>query len=212
MVQVLQAKDATLRDLIDSFGLQRVQDSQFFQEGQFFQEWQENLPEVTELERQYLDRVKAGYLNLIEYPPLLEKTIQFSIVSPILFLANFFLPPFHVRAEESIEISAEDEGILIRGQLDILLLKEQLWLLVIESKRASFSIEAGLAQLLAYMLANPQTDQPGFGVITSGGSFTFVKLAYGKFPQYSTSKIFELRNPGNELYDVFRILKRISQL
>lgn len=204
-VQILQAKDATLRDLIDSFGLQRVQDSQFFRE------WQENLPEITELERQYLDRVKAGYLNLIEYPPLLEKAIQFSIVSPILFLADFFLPPFHVRAEESIEISAEDEGLLIRGQLDILLIKKQFWLLIVESKRASFSIEAGLAKLLAYMLANPQKDQPGFGMITTGGSFTFVKLVCGEVPQYNTSKFFELRNPGNELYEVFRILKRIGQ-
>jgi hypothetical protein len=206
MVQVLQARDATLRDLIDRFGLQRVQDSQFFHE------WQESLPEITELERQYLDKVKAGYLNLIEYPPLLEKTIQFSIVSPILFLADFFLPPFHVCAEESIEISDEDEEVSIRGQIDILLLKERFWLLVIESKRAFFSIEAGLAQLLAYMLANPQKDQPGFGMITTGGSFTFVKLIYGNEPQYNTSKIFELRNPGNELYDVFQILKRISQL
>lgn len=92
------------------------------------------------------------------------------------------------------------------------LLKERFWLLVIESKRAFFSIEAGLAQLLAYMLANPQKDQPGFGMITTGGSFTFVKLAYRKVPQYSTSKIFELRNPGNELYDVFQTLKRMSQL
>jgi len=206
MVQVLQARDATLRDLIDRFGLQRVQSSQFFQE------WQENLPEVTELEKQYLDEVKAGYLNLIEYPPLLEKTIQFSIVSPILFLGGFFLPPFHICAEESIEISDENEEVSIRGQIDILLLKERFWLLVIESKRAFFSIEAGLAQLLAYMLANPQKDQPGFGMITTGGSFTFVKLIHDRVPQYSTSKIFELRNPGNELYDVFQILKRMSQL
>lgn len=205
MVQVLQVRDATLRDLIDNFGLQRAQDSQFFRE------WQENLPEVTELERQYLDKVKAGYLNLIEYPPLLEKTIQFSIVSPILFLADFFLPPFRICAEESSEISDEDDEVAIRGQIDILLLKEQFWLLVIESKRAFFSIEAGLAQLLSYMLANPNKDQPGFGMITTGGSFTFVKLTHGKVPQYSTSKIFELRNPGNELYDVFQILKQVGQ-
>ena len=206
MVQVLQARDATLRDLIDGFGLQRVQSSQFFQE------WQENLPKVTDLEKQYLDEVKSGYLNLIEYPPLLEKTIQFSIVSPILFLGGFFLPPFRIRAEESIDISDENEEVSIRGQIDILLLKEQFWLLVIESKRAFFSIEAGLAQLLAYMLANPQKEQPGFGMITTGGSFTFVKLIRDRVPQYSTSRIFELRNPGNELYDVFQILKRMSQL
>ena len=206
MVQTLQAKTVTLRDLIDTFGLQLLQDDQFFRE------WQEGLPEVTDAEKQFLDKVKTGYFNLINYPPLLEKAIQISVLSPILFLAGFYLPPFQIKAEKSVEIAAEDEGIVIRGQIDILLVKEQFWVMVIESKQVSFSIEAGLAQLLAYMLANPHPEKPGFGMITTGGSFTFVKLVQQKIPQYATSKVFELRNPGNELYEVFQILKRIGQL
>jgi hypothetical protein len=35
----------------------------------FFREWQDDLPEITDLEKQALDRVKASYLNLIKYPP-----------------------------------------------------------------------------------------------------------------------------------------------
>ena len=206
MVQTLQAKTVTLRDLIDTFGLQLLQDDQFFRE------WQEGLPEVTDAEKQFLDKVKTGYFNLINYPPLLEKAIQISVLSPILFLAGFYLPPFQIKAEKSVEIAAEDEGIVIRGQIDILLVKEQFWVMVIESKQVSFSIEAGLAQLLAYMLANPHPEKPGFGMITTGGSFTFVKLVQQKIPQYATSKVFEIRNPGNELYEVFQILKRIGQL
>jgi hypothetical protein len=206
MVQTLQAKTVTLRDLIDTFGLQLLQDDQFFRE------WQEGLPEVTDAEKQFLDKVKTGYFNLINYPPLLEKAIQISVLSPILFLAGFYLPPFQIKAEKSVEIAAEDEGIVIRGQIDILLVKEQFWVMVIESKEVSFSIEAGLAQLLAYMLANPHPEKPGFGMITTGGSFTFVKLVQQKIPQYATSKVFEIRNPGNELYEVFQILKRIGQL
>ena len=134
----------------------------------FFQEWQTHLPEVTESETRLLDQIKEGYFNLIDDPPLLEKTIQIAVVGPLLFLAGFYLPPFHIKAEESIAISAEDHGVVVRGQLDILLLKEQFWVMVIESKRASFSVEAGLAQLLAYMLANPHPDKPGFGLIHNG--------------------------------------------
>ncbi|HEY9904484.1 MAG TPA: restriction endonuclease subunit R, partial [Candidatus Sericytochromatia bacterium] len=196
MVQTIQAKDITLKELRTIFNLKRVEDEQFFRE------WQDNLPEINELEKQQLDRVKANYFNLIEYPPLLENTVKMVVLSPLLDLADFYLSPFHVKSEKSVEISEEDEGVIIKGQIDVLVLREQLWLMVIESKKAAFSIEEGLAQILAYMLASPHPQKPCFGMITTGGSFIFVKLVQGETPQYATSGVFELRNPGNDLYKV----------
>ena len=177
----------------------------------FFLEWQEELPSLTQSEKDSLDRVREGYFNLITDPPLIEKTIQLAVLSPLFFIAGFYLPPFQIKAEKSIEITAEDEGTIIQGQIDILLIKEQFWVMAIESKRASFSIEAGLAQLLSYMLANPHLDRPGFGMIASGSDYIFVKLVRGETAQYSTSAQFAMRN-RNDLYEVFKILKRISQL
>lgn len=205
-MQTLQARDVNLRDLIDQFGLELGQDEQFFWE------WQQDLPEITDSERQFLDKVKAAYMNLVSYPPLLEKAVQISILSPMLFLADFYLPPFHIKTEKSIEIATEDEGVIIRGQLDILLLKEQFWVMAIESKAFSFSIEAGLAQLLAYMMANPHPERPGFGMVATGGSFIFVKLVRDAVPRYATSDQFAVLNQKNGIYDAFRILRRIGQL
>ena len=62
------------------------------------------------------------------------------------------------------------------------------------------------------MLASPHPERPCFGMITTGGSFIFVKLVRGEVNHYALSKGFLVRNPGNELYEVLRILKRISQL
>jgi hypothetical protein len=53
------------------------------------------------------------------------------------------------------------------------------------------------------MLANPQ--RPGFGLLTNGGSFMFVKTCQSQEWRYTTSKVFELRNPGNDLIEVFQI-------
>jgi len=206
MVQTIQAKDITLKELRTIFNLKRVEDEQFFRE------WQDNLPEINELEKQQLDRVKANYFNLIEYPPLLENTVKMVVLSPLLDLADFYLSPFHVKSEKSVEISEEDEGVIIKGQIDVLVLREQLWLMVIESKKAAFSIEEGLAKILAYMLASPHPQKPCFGMITTGGSFIFVKLVQGETPQYATSGVFELRNPGNDLYKVLSILKQLGRL
>lgn len=206
MVQTLPAKTVTLRDLINQFGLQRVYDRGFFTE------WQGNLPELTEVEREFLDRVRQGFYNLLEYPPYLEKMVQISVLSPLLFLAGFFLPPFHIRAEQSTEIVSDDDGVMIRGQLDLLVLKEGFWVLVIETKEISYSLQSGLAQLLAYMLAHPNGDQPCFGMLTNGASFMFVKLLPGDSPQYALSDQFDLESQQNELYPVLAIMKALAQV
>lgn len=205
MAQTIQARDITLHELETRFGLTLVEDEQFFRE------WQDNLPDITASEKQQLDRVKANYTNLIKYSPLLENTVKMVVLSPVLDLANFYQTPFHIKSEVPVEISAEDEGIIIKGQIDVLVLKEQLWILVIESKKAAFSIEVGLAQILTYMLGNPTLDSPSFGMITTGGSFIFIKLLK-ETQQYATSRVFELRNPGNDLYSVLGILKRLTFL
>ncbi|QYO62164.1 restriction endonuclease subunit R [Leptolyngbya sp. 7M] len=206
MVQLLQAQAVTLRDLIDNFGLVEVRSQSFFPE------WQQNLPELSEFEIQYLDKVKAGYLNLRDALPVLERPVQMVIVAPLLFLADFYLPPFQVKTERSIEISEEDEGIVIRGTLDIVILKDNFWLLIIESKRLSFSLEVGIAQLLSYMIASSQPERPSYGLLTNGSNFMFVKLIRSETWQYATSDQFATRNQTNGLYDAFRILKRIGQL
>lgn len=207
MAQTLQSRNVTIRDLIDQFGLQKVQDENFFNE------WRTDLPELTDLDKQFLDKIKASFFNLLDYPPLSEKAIQLTILSPLLFIADFFLP-LHIKTEQSIEITSQDEGTIIRGQLDILLLKKGLWVLVIESKQADFSVEAGLAQLISYLLAKADIEKPAYGMITNGASFLFIKVVrhQDSSPQYATSSQFDIRRPTNELYEVLKILKHLGQI
>ncbi|MEG3895585.1 MULTISPECIES: restriction endonuclease subunit R [unclassified Microcoleus] len=206
MVNILQAQAVNLRDLIDQFGIQLVEDEQFFRE------WQDDLPELTDLDKQLLDKVKVGYINLLNYPPLLENVIRMAVLDPMLFIGDFYLAPFYVKAETSVEIVSEDEGTIIRGKMDTLVLKDQFWVMVIESKKAGFSIEEGLAQILAYMLCNPNPNKPSYGLINAGGSFIFVKLVKAEVPLYALSDPFDIRRRGNDLYTVLKIMKRLSQL
>lgn len=206
MVQTLLASNVTLRDLRQQFGLQPAADPNFFPE------WASELPALSATEKLELDRIQQGYLNLAEDPPLLEKTVQLAILGPLLLVGGFYLPPFRIKLEQSVEITAEDEETVIRGQLDILLLKEEFWLMVIESKHFSFSVEAGLSQLLSYMLATPHPNRPCFGMVSTGGTFTFIKLVQERTPQYAISREFTMRNPGNELYQVLQILKKIAEI
>ncbi len=206
MLQTIPARDITLLDLETKFGLLLNEDEEFFRE------WQDSLPSITDLEKERLDRVKASYSNLLKYPPLLENTVKMVVLSPLLDLAGFYLPPFRIKSESSIEISAENEEVIIKGNIDVLKLFDQFWLVVIESKQAGFSLEVGRAQLLAYMLANPNPDKPTFGMLTNGGNFLFLKLVKQPTPQYALSKMFYILNPGNDLYNVLSVLKRLGQL
>ncbi|MDZ8066793.1 MAG: restriction endonuclease subunit R [Nostoc sp. DedQUE08] len=206
MTQTIPAKVIDLRYLIDNFGIELVLD------GSFFREWQEDLPEINDLDKQLLDKVKTGYFNLLNYPPFLENVVRMAVIDPLLFIGDFYLAPYYVKSEESIDIAVPDEDVIIKGRIDTLVLKEQFWLMIIESKRASFSVEQGLAQILAYLLGNRDNDKLSFGMIATGSEFIFVKLVKGNPPRYALSKGFLMRNPGNELYDVLRILKRLTQL
>ncbi|WP_445240163.1 hypothetical protein [Microcoleus vaginatus] len=52
------------------------------------------MPEITHFQKRHLYQIKAGYFNLLDYPPMLEKTISLSLVSPLLLVGEFYLHPF----------------------------------------------------------------------------------------------------------------------
>lgn len=206
MVQVIQAQNINIVYLEEKFGL-RLTDSD-----QFFTEWLDNLPGITDLEKQYLDRVKINYLSLVKRRPISEEMVKMVVLSPLLDLADFYRPPFYVETENSIEIALEDEGEIVRGRIDVMVLKHQFWLLVIESKQSGFSLLTAIPQALAYMLANPNPEKPAFGLVTNGDDFQFVKLTKQDTPQYALSDKFTLSKRENELYKVLSILKKLSQI
>jgi hypothetical protein len=204
MVQVIQAKDITLAQLSETFHLERTDDENFFRE------WQDNLPELSPLEKQSLDEVKSEYLHLSKYP-LLEPIVKMVVLSPLLKLAGFYQPPFYLAAEKEVEITSEDEGMLVRGKIDILVFHPQFWILVIEAKKAEFSLEAATPQALAYMLANPNTEKPSFGFVTNGNEFQFLKLTKQGEPRYARSYPLSIYR-GDDLYRTVGGLKRLAEL
>jgi predicted type IV restriction endonuclease len=205
-MQALQANRVTLATLESQFGLRATGDRAFFNE------WQAAPETITPQEQQMLDRVKANFDSLLKEPPLLEGAVKMVILSPLLDLAGFYQPPFRIRTEAEISISSADEetGVVIRGAIDVLVLLDQLWVLVIESKMSDFSLTKALPQALSYMLSSP--NRPCFGLITNGSDFVFIKLNQAEPPTYATSKVFSLLAPENELVDVLRILRHLGRL
>ena len=210
MAQILAAKNVKLHDLKAKFGLQRVEDDLFFRE------WLEELPALSEAEQQALDRVRRNYLYLLEYP-VMESIVKMAVLSPLLDLAGFYAPPFRVQGETAIEVAAEDEGEVVRGSIDVLIVQNQLWITVIEAKllelkKPEFSLTKAIPQALAYMLAQPSREKPLFGMVLNGSEFLFLKLAQRETPECGLSDLFSLLNRGNDLYPVLQVLKRLGNL
>jgi hypothetical protein len=198
MVQFIQARNIGIAYLEARFSLEQSDNAAFFPE------WWENLPEISDLEKQYLDKVKLHFLRLVKYPPLSEETVKLVVLSPLLSLAGFYDEPFFIRSESSIEIAVENEDEVIRGKIDVLVIQQQLWLLVIESKRTAFSLAEAIPQALTYM--------PVYSLVINGEDFQFIKLMQKDQARYALSDKFTLYRRENELYQVFRILKKLGQI
>jgi predicted type IV restriction endonuclease len=205
VVQTIPSAEVTLRELKQAFGLQQTQDPTFFSE------WAATHAVLSEAEQQLLDRVKVNFVELMEDPPMLENSVKMVVLAPLLDLANFYHKPFRIEMETSIEVELEDEGTVVHGRIDVLVLKNRLWLLVIESKRSDFAVTRAIPQALTYMLSNPEMAQPTFGMITNGSEFLFLKATRQPQAEYANSKLFSLVNPNNALYGVLQVLKRLGE-
>ena len=182
----------------------------------FFSEWDEDLPELTEVEKDRCNLLKERYLYHRHHGHISEGLVNQIAIAPLLEMAGFYDPPFDIRAEypvqlESIEFE-ENEETIYQGRIDTLVIHKKLWVLVIESKGQAFNIESGMAQALTYMLDSPNQSQPTYGFISNGGFSIFLKVMKGEVTQYQFSNDFSLYNRRtNELLSVLQILKKISR-
>ena len=213
MLQTLRAGDLTLHQVKAQFGLREAT------EPSFFLEWQESLTQLSVDEMRSLDQLKTHFLYLLEFP-MSEEAVKLVILSPLLSKANFFQPPFRLKTEASVQIELKNDDRsnedadpqIVRGRIDVLLLRDEFWVLVVEAKEKGFSLENAIAQALTYMMTAPNTDRPVYGFATNGSEFIFLKIVQNPSPQYALSDLFTLRRQRNELYRVLQILKAIEKV
>lgn len=207
MTQTKAITDAitSLAEAENRFGLVRIEE-----EG-FFCEWCDNLPSVNETDKANLDVLRRRYIYHRSFGNLLEGTVMLLLVSPLLALAGFYDPPFRIKAEESVDLVLDDGEEILRGRIDVLVLQDQLWVMVLESKKTTLSVLSALPQALAYLMANPNPNLPAFGMVTNGDDILFVKVVQADRPQYDVSRVFAPFTSARELYSVLQVLKRLGQ-
>jgi hypothetical protein len=207
MATIFAAEKLTLYDLEKSFNLTLCD------RADFFPEWTiDHLlisKAVSRKEKEQLDHIKTNYIHLSKRP-MLEEMVKMVVLSPLLDMAGFYQPPFYSIAEKSVKISVKDENLTIRGKIDVLVLQERFWILVIESKQVGVSLQKGIPQAIAYMLANPNRQKDVYGMVTNGSNFIFLKLSWQDIPIYGISDEYTLMRHDNDLYEILQILKAIG--
>ncbi|MBC6454336.1 MAG: restriction endonuclease subunit R [Hormoscilla sp. SP5CHS1] len=143
--------------------------------------------------------------------PLLEPIVKLVVLSPLLKLAGFYRPPFYLAGEKEVKIISVDEETVVKGRLDLLVFTPEFWIMVIEAKKAQYSLAAGIPQALSYMLGKPDSEKPAFGFVTNGSEFKFLKLIKQDTPKYAESALFSF-DRDRDLYIVLSVLKRLGQL
>ena len=208
MTQTKAITDAitTLTDVENRFGFVRIEDEQFFSE------WREELPNLTETEKENLNVLRRRYIYHRTDGNLLEGTVMLLLVSPLLAASGFYDSPFRIKAEESVNLTVDDGEEILRGRIDVLVLQNRLWVMVLESKKTSLSVFTALPQALAYLMANPNPNLPVYGMLTNGDDILFIKVVQGDTAQYDFSRVFAPFTSAKELYIVLQILKKFGQL
>ena len=203
IVHAIQGQEITFNQLKAEFGLQHTE------EADFFWEWQGQLPELQDSHKQALEDLKGDYLHLSTYP-ILEPVVKLVVLSPLLRLAGFYRPPFHLAAQQEVRIACDDGGKLSRGRIDILRFQPQFWTVGIESTTIQYSLDVGIPYTLFHMLNDAIPDRPGFSFITNGIAFKFFKLNREENPLYAESPLFSI-DREYDLQTVVQILKYLSR-
>lgn len=204
---ITNASSLTLSTLRQNFGL-RLDSSD-----RFFDEWLNNAPTLTEAELQGIDRLANNYIYLSQEEPPLEEIVKLVVVSPLLDLAGFYQFPFWVKAEVSTNIEVADEAntIAVQGRIDILVIQDSFWILVIESKPARLDVTAGIPQALTYLLSASNLQSSSYGMVTNGREVLFLKCdRQQSVPQYTRSPTYRLLENRAERIQVLQGLKQIG--
>ncbi len=173
----------------------------------FFTEWKEPLPILSDAEKAKLELLKQRYLYYADSGAITEGTVNLILLSPLLETLGFFDPPYQVRSEKYIRFEIEDGDTQLEGLIDALVIRDSLWLIVIESKRYGFSVRQAIPQTLAYMVG--ANTFPVFALITTGEDYLFIKCDRDS-AHYALSDKFTLSTAvGNQLYTVAQILKQL---
>jgi Type I restriction enzyme R protein N terminus (HSDR_N) len=203
MTQTFQAREFTLGQLEENFGLVRSTTHTLFAENTL------TLQSLTPTEKDLLNQVKAEF-TYMSSQDVLEPIVKMVVLSTLLRIAGFFRAPFRITAEKQVELVTEDEGLLVRGLIDLLVFYDQIWVVTIEAKRAEYSLKAAITQVLTYMLASPSPQKQVYGLVTNGSEFRFIQLLKQEKPSYVLSDLFAI-DRGDDFDRVAQILKYLGQ-
>ncbi len=211
MPLITQAKTLALGDVHRMLNLRQSRDPRFFYE------WHDVPLSMSDFEKESLDRLRDELQEMREYPAH-EEIVKIFALGPVLRLAGMAKYPFLPKAEHIIELDLsyddrDEDPVIIRGRIDILVTHTNLWAIVIETKRSSANVLEALPQTLTYMMSSQDNGFPIYGLCTNGTDFLFVKLMRGEVNEYAISAPFAVYHPDcNQLYPVVSILKSLGAI
>ncbi|MBW4699910.1 MAG: restriction endonuclease subunit R [Aphanocapsa lilacina HA4352-LM1] len=207
MVQTLNARDLSLKQLAERFGIRESENELLFSA------LQEELPRITPEEQLHLERIRRNYRALSAAGPLSEDAVKMVVLGPLLDMAGFFEAPFQLQTEAQVEFASEDEGIIYRGKIDVLVLRERFWVLVIEAKNTAFDVLVGLPQALFYMHSALESGRPLFAWLINGRESIFVQLVQEEpGSRYGLSRAYSVLRPAEDLPALLAVLKHLGRI
>ncbi|NJL99224.1 MAG: restriction endonuclease subunit R [Synechococcaceae cyanobacterium SM2_3_2] len=206
-VQTLPANILTPGDVHELLGLSRGASLEF--------EEILDLDPLSDFETQELTNLQELYFSYLTDRTLNEGQVKFLFISPLLKLAGFLSGDIKITLEENIatiNIEVEDEGLTIKGRMDLLAIKRSqntsFWILVVETKVGSGATRLATPQLLTYAYKAIGSQDHVWALASNGEDFQFFSVQQGHPPTYHyLPKLWLLDRKSSQI--LLQVLKAI---
>lgn len=170
-------------------------------------------PEINQEEKRLLDELKDQYIDSLVEDILVKNYNKSEVLTTLIKLAGFLSPPFKLEYENSIEITLNTKDGIINGYIKSILIQQQLWIPIFDSKFTDFLEELATHYTRDYIADKQPTCKSLFIMATDGKKFLFKCVLFKQREQeHDWSNLFSFSPSSNKLYGVLLALKRIGYL
>jgi len=176
----------------------------------YFADWLTTAPAISEQERHILNQLRRSYETRLKSNTLRDITMLV-LIAPLLKLAGYYDGQVSIHKESLPPSHWTEDGIDYSRRVDVVVVQQHLWVLMVKSTPSRLDVTQTIPFALDYLLTQPDTTAPRFGMVTNGREVLFLKLQPQQPPTYSQSRVYQLVDRLEDLPQILQGLKVIGQ-
>ncbi len=196
MSQVVHTDDVTLAQLEEWFGLKYCPGEARLRS------LLDNFSSLSVTEVEAVEVAQREIEFFAQFPLEASGALLLLALSPLFKLAGYYSESYEVNTQRCVQISSPLADVELKGQVPLVVQQGEAWVVAIATGK---SPAAKLPSLMAWLLARPEDQPLGWGLMTNGLEFQAIAIE-GQMVEVSP-----LWHVGRDLHQVALLLKALGR-